>query len=163
MGAPAQHLIDAGAEYALISDAEPGASVLVNLLFDETGVVRRDAVPRIASPAGGRFRGAGDTLSAGLAGWRAPQAWLDRAAREYAAWNQTVDQHAGPTNVPLPSYAHVVGAINRACDPTDLALTAAGGLPPGGLPPGGLPVPPDLGSTVITTVPELGLVVASPA
>ena len=29
----------------------------------------------------------------------------------------------------LPSYAHVVGAINRACDPTDLALTAAGGLP----------------------------------
>ena len=35
----------------------------------------------------------------------------------------------GPTNVELPSYAHVVGAINRACDPTDLALTAAGGLP----------------------------------
>ena len=31
--------------------------------------------------------------------------------------------------MPLPSYAHVVGAINRACDPTDLALTAAGGLP----------------------------------
>ena len=64
-----------------------------------------------------------------MAGWRAPQAWLARAAKEYAAWNQTVDQHAGPTNVPLPSYAHVVGAINRACDPTDLALTAAGGLP----------------------------------
>ena len=24
-------------------------------------------------------------LSAGLAGWRAPRAWLDRAAKEYAA------------------------------------------------------------------------------
>jgi 3D-(3,5/4)-trihydroxycyclohexane-1,2-dione acylhydrolase (decyclizing) len=68
-------------------------------------------------------------LSAGLAGWRAPQAWLDRAAKEYAAWNRTIDQHSGPTNAPLPSYAHVVGAINRVCEPTDLALTAAGGLP----------------------------------
>jgi 3D-(3,5/4)-trihydroxycyclohexane-1,2-dione acylhydrolase (decyclizing) len=68
-------------------------------------------------------------LSAGLAGWRAPQAWLARAAKEYAAWNAIVDQHSGPTNAELPSYAHVVGAINRACAPTDLALTAAGGLP----------------------------------
>ncbi len=68
-------------------------------------------------------------LSAALAGWRSPAAWLARAATEYASWNTTVDQHAGPTNVELPTYAHVVGAINRACDPTDLALTAAGGLP----------------------------------
>jgi 3D-(3,5/4)-trihydroxycyclohexane-1,2-dione acylhydrolase (decyclizing) len=68
-------------------------------------------------------------LSAALAGWRAPAAWGTRATQETAAWNATVDQHAGPTNAELPSYAHVVGAINRACDPTDLALTAAGGLP----------------------------------
>ena len=54
-------------------------------------------------------------LSAGLAGWQAPKAWMDRAAKEYAGWNATVDQHAGPTNAELPSYAHVVGAINRAC------------------------------------------------
>ena len=68
-------------------------------------------------------------LSAALAGWCAPAGWLERAAREYAGWNATVDQCSGPTNAPLPTYAHVVGAINRVCDPTDLALTAAGGLP----------------------------------
>ncbi|MEM7022019.1 MAG: 3D-(3,5/4)-trihydroxycyclohexane-1,2-dione acylhydrolase (decyclizing) [Pseudomonadota bacterium] len=68
-------------------------------------------------------------LSAALAGWRAPAAWGEQAAKEYATWNEVVDQHAGPTNAELPSYGHVVGAINRACDPTDLALTAAGGLP----------------------------------
>ena len=28
----------------------------------------------------------------------------------------------------LPSYAHVVGAIYRNSDPTDIAVTAAGGL-----------------------------------
>jgi 3D-(3,5/4)-trihydroxycyclohexane-1,2-dione acylhydrolase (decyclizing) len=68
-------------------------------------------------------------LSAGLAGWQAPDTWMRRAAEEYARWNATVDQHSGPTNAELPTYAHVVGAINRICEPSDLALTAAGGLP----------------------------------
>ncbi len=68
-------------------------------------------------------------LGAALAGWQAPRAWLERAAKEYAGWTATVDQLSGPTNAELPTYAHVVGAINRACEPTDLALTAAGGLP----------------------------------
>ena len=52
-----------------------------------------------------------------------------RAAKEYAAWNALIDKVSGPTNAEVPSYAQVVGAINRICDPTDLALTAAGGLP----------------------------------
>jgi 3D-(3,5/4)-trihydroxycyclohexane-1,2-dione acylhydrolase (decyclizing) len=68
-------------------------------------------------------------LSAALGDWRAPDAWGARGRDEYAAWNRTVDQHSGPTNADPPSYAHVVGAINRICDPSDLALTAAGGLP----------------------------------
>jgi 3D-(3,5/4)-trihydroxycyclohexane-1,2-dione acylhydrolase (decyclizing) len=68
-------------------------------------------------------------LSAALAGWRAPAAWSARASDEYAAWNELVEKASGPTNAPLPTYAHVVGAINRVCAPTDLALTAAGGLP----------------------------------
>lgn len=68
-------------------------------------------------------------LSAALGDWQAPEAWNARGREEYAAWNAVVDQHSGPSNAPLPSYAHVVGVINRAADPTDLALTAAGGLP----------------------------------
>ena len=68
-------------------------------------------------------------LSSALADWQSPEAWQGRAAQEYAGWNETVDQRTGPTNAELPSYAHVVGAINRAAGPTDLALTAAGGLP----------------------------------
>ena len=54
---------------------------------------------------------------------------MEKATSDYASWNEIVDQHCGPTNAELPSYAHVVGAINRAADPDDLALTAAGGLP----------------------------------
>jgi 3D-(3,5/4)-trihydroxycyclohexane-1,2-dione acylhydrolase (decyclizing) len=68
-------------------------------------------------------------LSEALADWRAPEAWARRGREEYAAWNRAVDEHSGPTNAVPPSYAHVVGAVNRASAPADLALTAAGGLP----------------------------------
>ena len=90
---------------------------------------RFDAVKHRALPVVGDAQVGLVELSAGLGDWRAPGEWTDRAAREYAAWNELVDRHSGPTNAELPAYAHVVGAINRACDPTDLALTAAGGLP----------------------------------
>jgi 3D-(3,5/4)-trihydroxycyclohexane-1,2-dione acylhydrolase (decyclizing) len=68
-------------------------------------------------------------LTAALGGWKAPEAWGNKAKQEYAAWNQLIDQRSGPTNAELPSYAHVVGAVNRLAEPTDLALTAAGGFP----------------------------------
>jgi 3D-(3,5/4)-trihydroxycyclohexane-1,2-dione acylhydrolase (decyclizing) len=70
-----------------------------------------------------------EELSAALGDWRAPGSWRQRAQAEYAAWNRTVDQHSGPTNAALPSYAHVVGAINRKASATDMVVTAAGGLP----------------------------------
>ena len=70
-----------------------------------------------------------EELSEALTDWRAPESWAKRGTTEYATWNALVDKHSGPTNEEVPSYAHVVGAINRICDPTDLALTAAGGLP----------------------------------
>jgi 3D-(3,5/4)-trihydroxycyclohexane-1,2-dione acylhydrolase (decyclizing) len=90
---------------------------------------RFDATKHRALPVVGDAQAGLTELSAALAGWQAPRAWAERAATEYAEWNQLVDQRSGPTNAELPTYAHVVGAINRVCEPTDLALTAAGGLP----------------------------------
>ena len=90
----AGHLVDAGAEYALITDAEPGGTVLVNMLFDESGLVRRDAMPRIAQPAGGRFRGAGDTLSAGLAGLLAQGIDVPEAVQEASQYTTAALMHA---------------------------------------------------------------------
>ena len=67
-------------------------------------------------------------LDAALGEWRAPAAWRDKATAEVAEWNAYIDQVSGPTNQSPPSYAHVVGAIHRAADPSALVLTAAGGL-----------------------------------
>jgi 3D-(3,5/4)-trihydroxycyclohexane-1,2-dione acylhydrolase (decyclizing) len=90
---------------------------------------RFDAHKHRALPVVGDAREGLEELSAALGGWRAPKPWQQKRWKEYGAWHKTVDQHAGPTNAYPPSYAQVVGAINRICDPTDLALTAAGGLP----------------------------------
>ena len=70
-----------------------------------------------------------EDLSDALGNWAGSPSWLETARKHYAEWNETVDQHSGPTKEVPPSYAQVVGAINRICDSTDLALTAAGGLP----------------------------------
>jgi hydroxymethylpyrimidine/phosphomethylpyrimidine kinase len=90
----ARHFVDCGASYALILDAEPGAAQIVNLLFDDSGLVRRDALPRVADPAGSRFRGAGDTLSAGLAGLLAQGIDVPDAVQEASQYTTASLMHA---------------------------------------------------------------------
>lgn len=68
-------------------------------------------------------------LDRALGEWRAPDSWVARGRKEYAAWNALIDGRVGPTNQEVPTYAHAVGAVNRKAGPRDLALTAAGGLP----------------------------------
>jgi len=70
-----------------------------------------------------------EELGQALEGWKAPDPWISKSRSLYAEWNTTVEQHSGPTTDVPPSYAHVIGAVNRVCDETDLALTAAGGFP----------------------------------
>lgn len=69
-----------------------------------------------------------EELGEALAGWKGTPGWTEKASELYAQWNRTVDEHSRATNE-VPSYAQVVGAVNRICDKTDYALTAAGGFP----------------------------------
>ena len=70
-------------------------------------------------------------LSAALNNWQGSEEWLAIAQQHRGVWEQTVDANiAAPQDNKTPlSYAHVVGAVNRAAAPGDLALTAAGGFP----------------------------------
>ncbi len=71
-----------------------------------------------------------EELSAMLGDRQAPVAWGERAASETAAWNAYVDKvTSADEEVEPPTYAQVIGALNRIADPADLVLTAAGGLP----------------------------------
>ena len=67
-------------------------------------------------------------LSKALGDWKAPNIWFERAVKERAEWRDYVQKQSGPTNQELPSYAHAVGAVYRNADPSDIVVTAAGGL-----------------------------------
>jgi 3D-(3,5/4)-trihydroxycyclohexane-1,2-dione acylhydrolase (decyclizing) len=90
---------------------------------------RFDATKHGALSVVGDARESIEALGAALSDWRAEKGWLERAKREYAGWNDMVATATKPTNTNVPSYAQVVGVANRVADPTDLALTAAGGFP----------------------------------
>ena len=67
-------------------------------------------------------------LSEALGDWKAPAKWYERAVDERNKWDSYVQKESGPTNQEIPSYAHAVGAVYRNADPSDIVVTAAGGL-----------------------------------
>ena len=67
-------------------------------------------------------------LSNALGSWKAPADWHNKSKLELKNWDAYIEKESGPTNQKLPSYAQTVGAVYRNSDPTDIAVTAAGGL-----------------------------------
>ena len=67
-------------------------------------------------------------LSHALGSWKAPADWHNKSKLELKNWDAYIEKESGPTNQKLPSYAQAVGAVYRNSDPTDIAVTAAGGL-----------------------------------
>ena len=91
-------------------------------------VSRFDASKHLAQSVIGDAKVSLQELSNALGDWKAPDEWHKKSREELKNWNDYVDKESGPTNQELPSYAHAVGAIYRNSDPTDIAVTAAGGL-----------------------------------
>ncbi|NTH44800.1 3D-(3,5/4)-trihydroxycyclohexane-1,2-dione acylhydrolase (decyclizing) [Agrobacterium rhizogenes] len=69
-------------------------------------------------------------LSAGLAGWRAPAALLEKATQEKKIWVEAAAKAMASTNTALPSDAQVIGAVIRTIGGENaISVCAAGGLP----------------------------------
>ncbi len=94
---------------------------------------RFDAGKHGSLPVVGDARCAIDALAAAMGDYKTAEAWQEKAAKERRNWDDYVDRNISPvneqgTNRPM-SYAQVIGAINRLCDPDDRVVAAAGGLP----------------------------------
>ena len=83
-------------------------------------------------------------LGAALGDYRAPEEWSDRASSETSQYHAYIDKIAAPEAVvsggqasddaddaqaDLPTYAQVVGVVDRAADESTYVLAAAGGFP----------------------------------
>ena len=91
-------------------------------------ITRHDANKHLAQAVVGDAKVSLVELSNALGNWKANDDWYQKSRDELKSWNEYVDKESGPTNQKLPSYAHAVGAIYRNSDPSDIAVTAAGGL-----------------------------------
>tara|TARA_B100000989_G_scaffold298970_1_gene291518 strand:+ start:7491 stop:9335 length:1845 start_codon:yes stop_codon:yes gene_type:complete len=99
-----------------------------NFALVSINVSRFDANKHLSQSVIGDAKVSLQELSRALGDWKASDTWHKKSRDELKSWNEYVDKESGPTNQELPSYAHAVGAIYRNSDPTDIAVTAAGGL-----------------------------------
>ncbi len=99
-----------------------------NFSLVSINVSRFDANKHMAQSVIGDAKVTLNELSQALGNWKAPDDWYKKSRDELKLWNEYVDKESGPTNQKLPSYAHAVGAVYRNSDPSDIAVTAAGGL-----------------------------------
>ena len=102
----------------------PGGSRLIQL-----NIQPFDAGKHGGAPLVGDARTALEALTAALGDHASPPAWQARATALTAEWTAAVDAATAPGNAELPSDAQVLGAVNRAAQPGDVVVCAAGGLP----------------------------------
>ena len=70
-----------------------------------------------------------EEMQPALKGYKAPAEWTKKARDEFAKWDAALDGFQKVTNAPVPTYAQVVGIVNKKAGERDLLITAAGGLP----------------------------------
>jgi 3D-(3,5/4)-trihydroxycyclohexane-1,2-dione acylhydrolase (decyclizing) len=93
-------------------------------------VARFDAAKHASYPLVADAREGLAELSEALGDWRAEDSWMERGRTEKEAFRAFVAERTAPAaGSSTPTYAQVVGAINRLAGGSDLAITSAGGLP----------------------------------
>ena len=68
-------------------------------------------------------------LAEHLGGYRVGADLQQLMAAEKQRWNRTVDAAFDERHTPLPSQNEIIGAVNRAMEPRDVVVCAAGSLP----------------------------------
>lgn len=97
--------------------------------FISINAARFDAVKhRALSVVGDVLETVGE-LDAALGEWTADAGLMQRAKALFSEWNEILDAHQAVTNAPVPSYAQVIGVLNRLARPEDTLIAAAGGTP----------------------------------
>ena len=93
---------------------------------------RFDATKRQSIPLVGDAKATLAEMTKGLGDYRAPDSWTTAMATEVAQHNAYIDKIAAKESTSergLPTYAQVVGAVDRLADENTFALAAAGGFP----------------------------------
>jgi len=97
--------------------------------FININAARFDAHKHRATAVVGDALAVIEELDVALDDWVCDAARMQQAQKAYASWNNMLDECQAPTNAVVPSYAQVIGVVNKFAAPEDIVVTAAGGLP----------------------------------
>ena len=97
--------------------------------FIAINAARFDASKHRALGVVGDAREALNELDDAMGDWSCDAGRMSEAEAAYADWNRAVDEGQALTNAAVPSYAQVIGVVNKMAGPEDVMVTAAGGLP----------------------------------
>lgn len=97
--------------------------------FISVNAARFDAMKHRSLPVVGDALETIRELDQALGDHAADAGLLKRAKILFAEWNKLLDDHQAPTNELVPSYAQVVGVLNKVAGPNDTLIAAAGGTP----------------------------------
>jgi 3D-(3,5/4)-trihydroxycyclohexane-1,2-dione acylhydrolase (decyclizing) len=128
LGAEADVIVAIGTR---LMDFTTGSWTLFNhaAKFISINAARWDATKHRALAVVGDAKETVEELAASLKGWKVDTAWTNKAKGLMADWNAALDVYQKPTNAPVPTYAQVVGVVNKKAAPRDYLITAASGLP----------------------------------
>ena len=90
---------------------------------------RWDANKHLSTPVVGDAKVCIEEILKEINNFKFESNWLNTTKAEFSKWNKLVDDLQTPTNSPIPTYAQVVGLINKSAKPDTTMVTAAGGLP----------------------------------
>ena len=96
---------------------------LVSINVGRFDALKRGAVPVIADARESLVE-----LSALLEGWSAPADWLARAQESGRQQAVEIDSRQEVTATELPTYAQVIGVVNKVATPDDYVVVSSGGL-----------------------------------
>jgi 3D-(3,5/4)-trihydroxycyclohexane-1,2-dione acylhydrolase (decyclizing) len=100
--------------------------------FIGINTTRFDAIKHRSLPVVGDARESIAELDSRLSGWKSEDSWVAFAREETAKYHAYIDSIASLSALAddgLPTYAQVVGVVDRDARPNDYVLTAAGGFP----------------------------------
>lgn len=97
--------------------------------FISINAARYDAIKHRALSVVGDALESVVELDEALGSYQAEGQLMERAKALFLEWNALLDHHQQITDAPVPSYAQVVGVLNKTAGPNDTLISAAGGTP----------------------------------
>lgn len=130
LASEADLVIGIGTRYSDFTTASRSAFQNPDVAFVNVNIAAFDAFKLGGSvPVVADAREALDALRESLTGFGTSAEYRTRIAREKAAWDATVDAAEKPSGRALPAQSEIIGAVNRASDPRDTVVCAAGSMP----------------------------------